>query len=213
MTKSIGKRLGILMICSLYLWHIPAQDIQVGPNSFEAFQKIPDATERLHYFFGTTNRYTDNSAYDWQAIVNVYHNNAQKLNDTINAAKYEIIQAQLFYDIGDYSKSVAIANALYKDRVDMDLEYKRIILDLIDNNYAKLGLYDRQFEIRNRKKELDLSDKVAFYDIYSNLGLYRKAMDDYIKDMLKTLSEDDYYGQAEYQNNVGTYLLLDMSTP
>ncbi|HLT50774.1 MAG TPA: histidine kinase dimerization/phosphoacceptor domain -containing protein [Arenibacter sp.] len=213
MTKSIGKRLGMLMVCSCYLWHLPAQDLKIERNFFQEFQTIPDATERFHYFFGTNNRYTDNSAYDWQAIVNVYHNNAQKLNDTVNVTKYEIMQAQLFYDIGDYSKSVAIANALYKDRNDLALEYKRIILDLIDNNYAKLGLYDRQFEIRNEKKELGLSDKVIFYDIYSNLGLHRKAMDDYIKDMLKTLSEDDYYGQAEYQNNVGTYLLLDMSTP
>ncbi|HUH46787.1 MAG TPA: hypothetical protein VLZ54_06520, partial [Arenibacter sp.] len=211
--KSLGKRLGILMICSFYLWYLPAQDRKVEPNFFQEFQKIPNATERFQYFFGTTNRYTDNSAYDWQAIVNVYHNNAQKLNDTVSATKYEIIQAQLFYDIGDYSKSVAIANGLFKDRGDLALEYKRILLDLIDNNYAKLGLYDRQFEIRNEKKELGLSDKVVFYDIYSNLGLHRKAMDDYIKDMLKTLSEDDYYGQAEYQNNVGTYLLLDMSTP
>lgn len=201
------------MICSFYLWHVPAQDGKVESNFFQEFQNIPDATERFQYFFGTTNRYTDNSAYDWQAIVNVYHNNAQKLNDTISTIRYEIMQAQLFYDIGDYSKSVAIANALFKDGADLALEYKRILLDLIDNNYAKLGLYDRQFEIRNEKKELGLSDKIVFYDIYSNLGLHRKAMDDYIKDMLKTLSEDDYYGQAEYQNNVGTYLMLDMSTP
>lgn len=213
MTKSIVRRLGILLICSFYLWYVPAQDRDVKPNIFQVFQDKPDATERFQYFFGTTNRYTDNSAYDWQAIVNVYHNNAKKLNDTISAVKYEIMQAQLFYDIGDYSKSVAIANDLFKNRTELDLEYKRVLLDLIDTNYAKLGLYDRQFEIRNEKKDLGLSDKVVFYDIYSNLGLHRKAMDDYIKDMLKTLNEDDYYGQAEYQNNVGTYLMLDMSTP
>lgn len=213
MTKSVPNRWGMLLICSFYLWHLPAQNGKIEPNFFQEFQNITDVTERFQYFFGTTNRYIDNSAYDWQAIVNVYHNNAQKLNDTVSAIKYEIIQAQLFYDIGDYSKSVAIANALFKDRTDLALEYKRILLDLIDNNYAKLGLYDRQFEIRNEKKELGFSDKIVFYDIYSNLGLHRKAMDDYIKDMLKTLSEDDYYGQAEYQNNVGTYLLLDMSTP
>lgn len=209
----MGKGLGILIICSFCLWHVPAQDRKVEPNFFQEFQKLPTATERFQYFFGTTNRYTENSAYDWQAIVNVFHNNAKKLNDTVNVTKYEVMQAQLFYDIGDYSKSVAIANALYKEQVDLPLESKRILLDLIDNNYAKLGLYDRQFEVRNEKEELGLSDKVVFYDIYSNLGLHRKAMDDYIKDMLKTLSEDDYYGQAAYQNNVGTYLLLDMSTP
>ncbi|WP_317045619.1 MULTISPECIES: sensor histidine kinase [Arenibacter] len=169
--------------------------------------------ERFDYFFGTTNRYSDNSAYDWQATVNVYHNNAQKAKDTISTKKYELMQSQLYYDIGDFSKSVAIANQLYKKIENLDLESKRILLDLIDNNYAKLGLYDRQFEIRNEKKNLGLTDKVIFYDIYSNLGLHRKAMDDYIKDKLKTIREDDYYGQAQYQSNVGNYLLLDMSIP
>ncbi|WP_343065448.1 sensor histidine kinase [Arenibacter arenosicollis] len=169
--------------------------------------------ERFDYFFGTTNRYSENSAYDWQATVNVYHNNAQKVQDTLSIRKYELMQSQLYYDIGDFSKSVAIANQLYKKIENLDMESKKILLDLIDNNYAKLGLYDRQFEIRNEKKNLGLTDKVIFYDIYSNLGLHRKAMDDYIKDKLKTIREDDYYGQAQYQSNVGNYLLLDMSIP
>ena len=202
-----------LMICSLCFWYSPAQDSTSKPDYFQEFQNKKGVQERFDYFFGVPNRYLEDSAYDWQAAVNIYHNNAQKVKDSISITKYELMQSQLYYDIGDFSKSVAIANQLYKKIESLDLQSKKILLDLIDNNYAKLGLYDRQFEIRNEKKNLGLTDKVIFYDIYSNLGLHRKAMDDYIKDKLKTIKEDDYYGQAEYQSNVGNYLLLDMSIP
>ncbi|SMG47429.1 sensor histidine kinase [Arenibacter troitsensis] len=201
------------MICSLCFWYSSAQDPSTKPDYFQEFQNKKGVQERFDYFFGVPNRYLEDSAYDWQAAVNVYHNNAQKVKDSTSITKYELMQSQLYYDIGDFSKSVAIANQLYKKIDNLDMPSKKILLDLIDNNYAKLGLYDRQFEIRNEKKNLGLTDKVIFYDIYSNLGLHRKAMDDYIKDKLKTIREDDYYGQAEYQSNVGNYLLLDMSIP
>ncbi|MCK0189030.1 histidine kinase dimerization/phosphoacceptor domain -containing protein [Arenibacter sp. F20364] len=201
------------MICSLCIWYSSAQDSATKPDYFQEFQNQKGVQERFDYFFGVPNRYIEDSAYDWQAVVNVYHNNAQKVKDSSSVTKYELMQSQLYYDIGDFSKSVAIANQLYKKIETLDLESKKILLDLIDNNYAKLGLYDRQFEIRNEKKNLGLTDKVIFYDIYSNLGLHRKAMDDYIKDKLKTIREDDYFGQAQYQSNVGNYLLLDMSIP
>tara|TARA_R110000868_G_scaffold29420_6_gene109391 strand:- start:26286 stop:28250 length:1965 start_codon:yes stop_codon:yes gene_type:complete len=213
MTKSYKKIFVSLLICLSCLWYVPAQDSVIKPNHFQEFQNQKGVQERFDYFFGTTNRYSEHSAYDWQEAVNIYHNNAQKVKDSISATKYELMQSQLYFDIGDFSKSVAIANQLYKNIEDLDMESKRILLDLIDNNYAKLGLYDRQFEIRNEKKNLGLTDKVIFYDIYSNLGLHRTAMNDYIKDKLKTIREDDYYGQAQYQNNVGNYLLLDMSIP
>jgi two-component sensor histidine kinase len=213
MVKSFQKTFFSLMMCSLCFWYSPAQDSVAKPNYFQEFQNKKNVEERFDYFFGTPNRYVENSAYDWQATVNVYHNSAQKVKDSASITKYELMQSQLYYDIGDFSKSVAIANQLYKKIDNLDLESKKILLDLIDDNYAKLGLYDRQFEIRNEKKNLGLTDKVIFYDIYSNLGLHRKAMDDYIKDKLKTIREDDYFGQAQYQSNVGNYLLLDMSIP
>lgn len=201
------------MICSLCFWYSFAQDPSTKPDYFKEFQNKKGVQERFDYFFGVPNRYLEDSAYDWQAAVNIYHNNAQKVKDSSSITKYELMQSQLYYDIGDFSKSVAIANQLYKKIDHLDMQSKKILLDLIDNNYAKLGLYDRQFEIRNEKKNLGITDKVIFYDIYSNLGLHRKAMDDYIKDKLKTIREDDYFGQAEYQSNVGNYLLLDMSIP
>ncbi|NKI25146.1 sensor histidine kinase [Arenibacter sp. 6A1] len=178
----------------------------------QEFQNIATPEKRLQFFFNIPNRYSENSAYDWQAKVNAYHTNTLKANDSIGTMKYELMQAQLFYDIGDYSKSVDIAKDLYQNKEHFDDPTKSILLDLIDHNYAKLGLFDRQFEIREEKLKLGLTDKIVFYDIYSNLGLHRKAMEDYIKDMLKTVREGDYYAQAEYLNNIGTYLLLDMST-
>ncbi|MGB7394339.1 MAG: histidine kinase dimerization/phosphoacceptor domain -containing protein, partial [Pricia sp.] len=51
------------------------------------------------------------------------------------------------------------------------------------------------------------------YDIYANLGMYRKAMGDYIEKVKKTLEENDFYAQAEYYNNLGNFLRLDDSTP
>ncbi len=213
MVKSFNKMFVSLMICSLCFWYSSAQDPSTKPDYFKEFQNKKGVQERFDYFFGVPNRYLEDSAYDWQAAVNIYHNNAQKVKDSTSITKYELMQSQLYYDIGDFSKSVAIANQLYKKIDYLDMQSKKILLDLIDNNYAKLGLYDRQFEIRNEKKNLGITDKVIFYDIYSNLGLHRKAMDDYIKDKLKTIREDDYFGQAEYQSNVGNYLLLDMSIP
>ena len=213
MVKSFNKMFVSLMICSLCFWYSSAQDPSTKPDYFKEFQNKKGVQERFDYFFGVPNRYLEDSAYDWQAAVNIYHNNAQKVKDSSSITKYELMQSQLYYDIGDFSKSVAIANQLYKKIDHLDMQSKKILLDLIDNNYAKLGLYDRQFEIRNEKKNLGITDKVIFYDIYSNLGLHRKAMDDYIKDKLKTIREDDYFGQAEYQSNVGNYLLLDMSIP
>lgn len=213
MVKSFNKMFVSLMICSLCFWYSSAQDPSTKPDYFKEFQNKKGVQERFDYFFGVPNRYLEDSAYDWQAAVNIYHNNAQKVKDSSSITKYELMQSQLYYDIGDFSKSVAIANQLYKKIDYLDMQSKKILLDLIDNNYAKLGLYDRQFEIRNEKKNLGITDKVIFYDIYSNLGLHRKAMDDYIKDKLKTIREDDYFGQAEYQSNVGNYLLLDMSIP
>ncbi|MEP5941864.1 sensor histidine kinase, partial [Maribacter dokdonensis] len=102
---------------------------------------------------------------------------------------------------------------LYDDLSNLDLDSKHIILDILDNNYAKLELYDKQIEIRRVKRELGLTDNVAFYDIYASLGQYRKAMRDYMTEEKKELKDDDYYGLAIYNNTIGNYLRQDKSTP
>ena len=178
----------------------------------DIFKDKQSVTDRFDYFFNTLYRYNENSAYDWLDEVNVYLNTAEKSGDSKAINNYKLMQSQIYYDLGDYDKSVAIANDLYSIKDKIDLKTKRVMLDLIDNNYSQLKLYGKQVEIRQEKRDLGFSENITFYDIYSNLGLHRKAMEDYIMDMKKTIDNGDLFGLAEYNNNVGRYLLLDKSS-
>lgn len=180
---------------------------------FKEFQDLTDSEERSVFFFSTPNRYNQNSAYDWLDSVNVYLNSSQKTNDSTALVNYQLIQAQIYYDLGDYEKSLAISKSMYDDMEVLSIDIKVLILELMDTNYSKLELYDKQIEIRRRKRDLGLTKNVAFYDIYSSLGQHRKAMRDYMTEEKKEIKEDDFYAQAIYNNNIGNYLRLDKSTP
>ncbi|MEN8799170.1 MAG: histidine kinase dimerization/phosphoacceptor domain -containing protein [Flavobacteriaceae bacterium] len=180
-------------------------------RELQKFQETENTLEQLNFFFNTTNRYQDDSAYDWLDAVNASLINAQRLGDSVEVDHYKIMQSQIFYDLGDYDKSVAIVKELHKNIDKYDIELKGVMLDLLDQNYSQLQFYDRQIEIRKEKRELGLTDNVAFYDIYSNLGLHRRAMNEYIMEVKKGIPENDFYGLAEYHNNVGNYLRLDKS--
>lgn len=189
-----------------------AQELGIKqPDYLEQFQQSEGATERYHYFFSNLNRYREHSAYDWLESVNVFLNNSKITDDTLAIQKYMLIQAQLYHDLRDYDKSVAIANELYTKRDSLDKQVSGKLLDILDKDYAQLQLYDRQIEIREEKRKLGLSEDVNFYDIYASLGLYRKAMNYYIMEVKKDIPEDDYYALAEYNNNVGNFLRLDKS--
>ena len=211
MAKSLGK---ILVIFFLSLVQsVGAQVLDtLDENALDVFKDKQSVTDRFDYFFNTLHRYNENSAYDWLDEVNVYLNSAEKSGDSTAINNYKLMQSQIYYDLGDYDKSVAIANDLYSVKDSLDLKTKRFMLDLIDNNYSQLQLYGKQVEIRQEKRDLGFSENITFYDIYSNLGLHRKAMQDYIMDMKKTIGNSDLYGLAEYNNNVGRYLLLDKSS-
>ncbi len=193
---------------------IMAQETAATPeSSFRVFQKTETPSARFNFFFDTSNRYNENSAYDWLDSVNKYLNTAEKKQDTLAITYYKLMQAQIYNDLGEYDKSLAIAKEIYNGKEDFELKEKSVLLDLMDANFGELGLYTEQIEIRKEKKELGLTEDVFFYDIYSKLGLHRKAMEDYIAQAQKTVGEKDYFAQAEYNNNVGTYLRLDKSTP
>ena len=201
---------GFLLLAGLIV--IRAQD-SVSPieNVYLNFKNTEKPSDRFSYFFSTANRYKENSAYDWLDIVNKYLNEAVKLNDSSAINHYLMMQSQIYYDLGDYDKSLAVTDELYDIKDSFDLDFKSKLLGLMDETYAQLQLYTEQIDIRKEKKELGLTKNIAFYDIYSNLGLHNKAMKDYITEVRKTLSDDDHYNLAVYHNNVGNYLFRDNS--
>lgn len=214
MKKLLSEILFFLFICVVSLNMAIAQDDLVTTQSyFQEFQGTKSAEDRFKFFFDTPNRYSQNSGFDWLDEVNVYLNNSEKLADSLAVNYYKLIQSQIFHDIGDYDKSLAIAKELYKQKEFLNFETKKILLDLMDETYSELALYKDQIDIRKEKKELGITENVAFYDIYSNLGLHRKAMDDYIFEEQKKINDKDYFAKAIFNNNVGNYLRLDKSYP
>jgi len=191
-----------------------AQDsVSKDKDYFKEFTELQDAKERTNFFFETHNRYNKNSAYDWLDSVNVYLNSSEKLKDSLAIVQYQLIQSQIYHDLGDYERSLGITKFLYDDLDKLDLETETLVLELMDTNYAKLELFDKQFEIRRKKRELGLTENVTFYDIYSNLGQYTKARNDYIAQEKNLIDESDFYAKAVYNNNIGNYLRLDKSIP
>lgn len=198
------------LICTLgNLW---GQDVDLDQDLLQQFKSTSKAKDRFDFFFDTPNRYIENSAYDWLDNVTIYLGNSQKVKDATAEQYYQIMQSQIYYDLGDYDKSLAIANGLYKEKQKLDFEIKKILLNLLDYNYAQLQLFDKELEIRKEKKELGITNNIAFFDIYSSLGLHRKAMEDYIMETKKEIKDDDFYSLAQYHNNIGNYLRLDKST-
>ncbi len=182
-------------------------------NPYTDFKEATNSKDRFALFFNSPNRYSQNSAFDWKKTLEEYVSKAQIAKDSAALFEYKMMQSQVFYDLGEYSKSVDLLNDLYKSNDTKPLERKKIILELLDKNYAKLKLYIKQSEVRKEKKELGLIDNITFYDIYSNLGIPNKAMNEYIQDVSKTIDPKDYYENAVYNNNIGNYLWLDNKQP
>ncbi len=200
------------LVLIVFMGIAKAQDTSLDDNLLNKYKNQETVTGRFKFFYGTPNRYKENSAYDWLDAVNVYLNSSEKIKDSISIQQYRMMQAQIYYDLGEYDTSIAIADELYDEKQKMDLPTKKVLLDLMDDDYAQLKLYDKQLEVRQEKKDLGITSSIAFYDIYSNMGFYRKAMNDYIMEMKKTVRDDDYLALAKYHNNVGNYLRLDKSS-
>ncbi|MBO6590037.1 MAG: tetratricopeptide repeat protein [Muricauda sp.] len=179
----------------------------------EEFQDTGLASERFEVFFNSLDRYNVNSAYDWLDTIKIYLTNAEKTKDTTAIRLYKVMQAQVYNDLGEYDKSTVLAKELYDIKDSLDDTSQKVVLDVLDDNYANLQLFDKQIEIRKQKRELGITNNVAFYDIYSNLGLYRKARNQYIMEVKPTIADNDSYGLAKYHSKVGNYLRLDDSAP
>ncbi|MAU15770.1 MAG: histidine kinase [Muricauda sp.] len=197
----------------LFLYTASAQTIAEEESTLKEFQDTNQPTERFNVFFNSLDRYNVNSAYDWLDTIKIYMSNAQKTGDTLATRLYKVMQAQVYNDLGEYDKSTALAKELYEIKDSLDAGSQKVVLDVLDDNYANLQLFDKQIEIRKQKRELGLTNNVSFYDIYSNLGLYRKARNQYIMEVKPTIADNDSYGLAKYHSKVGNYLRLDDSAP
>ncbi|WP_420322398.1 sensor histidine kinase [Flagellimonas sp.] len=182
-------------------------------STLTEFQEANGSSDRFAAFFSAVDRYNVNSAYDWLDTIKIYLSNAQKTNDTIAARLYMVMQTQVYNDLGEYDKSTALAKELYALKDSLDLDSRKIVLEVLDDNYANLQLYDKQIEIRKEKRELGFTDNVAFYDIYSDLGLHREARNQYIMEVRPTIADNENFKLAKYHNKVGSYLRLDNSAP
>ncbi|SFR45665.1 Two-component sensor histidine kinase, contains HisKA and HATPase domains [Robiginitalea myxolifaciens] len=196
-----------LSLCgiSLYGQDLPAE----GLNSLQTYRELPDSRERLNYFLKEADRYASQSPYDWLDQVNVDLNTAAQKQDTTALRIYRYIQASLYYDLGDYNKSVSIANDLFLEVDKKDTTSLQIVLDLIDQNYGQLKFSDKQIEIRKKKRDLGLVENISFYDIYADLGLYRKALRSYITEQKKNVDNSDLFQLANYNNTIGEFMLKD----
>ncbi|WP_437395614.1 histidine kinase dimerization/phosphoacceptor domain -containing protein [Flagellimonas lutimaris] len=198
----------------VFLFTSSAQNIANDEEStLKEFQDTNQPSQRFDVFFNSLDRYNVNSAYDWLDTIKIYLSNAQKVEDTVATRLYKVMEAQVYNDLGEYDKSTVLAKELYEVKDSLDVDSQKIVLDVLDDNYANLQLFDKQIEIRKQKRELGLTNNVSFYDIYSNLGLYRKARNQYIMEVKPTIADNDSYGLAKYHSKVGNYLRLDNSAP
>jgi two-component sensor histidine kinase len=166
---------------------------------------------RVELFYKATNRYAQNSPYEWLDAVNANRETAEQQGDSTSVRLYRTLEAELYFDLGDYTKSADLANTVLLSVPESDKPAMESLLDLIDRNYGALRLYDKQLELRRRKRDLGITENITFYDIYANLGLHRKAMRDYITERKKDVDPENPYEQAEYDNQVGVFLLADNS--
>ncbi|MGB5369145.1 MAG: histidine kinase, partial [Flavobacteriaceae bacterium] len=94
---------------------------------FRTFQQQSNSEKRLDFFFGTHNRYRENSAYDWLDKVNIYLVEANKQKDSLDILNYLLMQSQVYHDLGDYDKSLAISKELYQTKEELNLKTKSIL--------------------------------------------------------------------------------------
>jgi len=210
----MARLLKIFLITILLLGYnsLKAQTIPISDLNFlDEFKATAGAENRFQFFYNTINRYNENSAYDWLDAVTIFIRDAEREQDSVGIKFYQFMRSQIHYDLGDYDKSVELARDLYTTDNGFSQPVVSRLLDLMDANYASLKLYEKQIEVRKFKRELGVTENIAFYDIYSNLGLHRQAMEDYINDVKKTIADSDLYGLAKYNNQVGQYLLMDGS--
>ena len=183
----------------------------VVDSLLQAYENKESAPEKLAYFFQTKDRYSSHSAYDWLDRINADLGAATREGDSAAMRLYRLMRAQVYFDLGNYKKAATLADELYPELEAMEQTPLAKLLDLMDQAFGKLRQYDQQIEIRKRKKQFGITEGITFYDIYDNLGLHRKAMREYINEVKRTIDSSDFYKLAQYNNNIGQFLLKERS--
>ena len=190
---------------------VNGQSSSEEPDPLDEFQELEGADTKLKFFVSTPNRYVQSSAYDWLESVKVYLDSAQKIKDSSATYSYRLMQAQLYNDIGDFDKSIALANELYSMTDSLDNKTITLVLKLLDDNYGKLQMFDKKIETRESMQRYGVIEGVNFYDIYASMGLYRKAMNQYILTVGNTIPDNDHLALARKHNTIGYFLFKDKS--
>lgn len=210
----LKAKVSFLLICFLSPL-ISAQEnqkiIQNANDPLSQFQVIDESADKFKFFIENDNRYEINSAYDWLENINVYLGTAEKTKDVFSIQLYKTLKAKIYLDLKDYSKSLVLANEVFEDKADLGKEHLEIVLGVMDKNYQALKMYDKQIEIRTIKRLNGFSNEIEFYDVYGDMGLYRRAMNQYIMATSGTIDENDFLSKAEHNNKIGNYLRLDNS--
>jgi two-component sensor histidine kinase len=209
------KKVLILISCLSVLGGMPVLSGQELPTAEDTLLKDYRAKttpeDKRAFFYKTEQRYARSTAYDWLDRINEDLNRAIQEQDSAAIHTFQLMKAQIYFDLGNHKRTAALASALYPDLESMDQTNLRHLLDLMDRNYGRLRQYDKQIEIRERKRQFEISDNTTFYDVYSNLGLHRKAMEQYIEEVKKTIDSSDFFQQGVYNNQIGQFLLQDQS--
>ena len=214
MKKLPAKILSLIFVCGFLFMPIQAQEVDLPEVSlFDRFNNLEGSEQRFTFFFNAGNRYYQNSAYDWIELVNGFLNDVTSQRDSKAIRNYKLIQAQIYHDLGDFDKGLAIAKEVYSVKDSLEIDQKTVLLDIMDRTFGQLELYDSQMDIREEKKASGIIDNIYFYDIYSNLGMYNKAMQDYYDKVKPFIDEKNSYAQAEFYNNIGNFLRFDGSIP
>lgn len=205
-----------IIVCLLvFAQSIGQEQGKIVQNSIERlsqFQNLEESRSRLTFFSSNIDElFENNSPYDWLETVNVYFESAEDNNDSLAMRRYKTVKSELYFQLKDYTKSLLLANEVYKASEQLEKEHLELVLDVLDRNYEVLKMFDKQIEIRTIKRSNGFTENIEFYGVYEKMELYRRAMNQYIMAKGGTINDNDYLAKAEHTNKIGNYLRLDNS--
>ncbi|WFO17022.1 hypothetical protein M601_004510 [Cellulophaga baltica 4] len=119
------KTLVQFLFLFLFAAAIGQEDVNEDVNTYKVFQSASNASARFKLFFNSTNRYNQTSPFDWKKTLEEYLVDAENSSDTTAIFQYKTMQSQVMFDLGEYSKCVALANDLYQTNENMSVTEKK----------------------------------------------------------------------------------------